>query len=702
MVNVGGHDDATVNNVLSGSASYVIQAGSVGPVTIKTVAAPPGIVPRQAPLPPDPFVDRDPEIALIEELARRPAAGRPVVAAVRGMQGVGKTAVLAVGAARLRERFPDGILHAALGPVRDRGDGALSDVVARLLRALGAADDWIPADFAGRVGLWRSMTADSRLLLLLDDVAYEAHVEALLPNSGNSMVLVAGNRTLEGLRTVGATDIHLSVLDQAHSVELLRRLCDDGRIADHPEQSRVLAELCGGLPLVLGAVGARLALHPVWPVSRLVDELSGGPDAFDGLAGRIQRVFDVVYDDLSETTARVYRMLGLLVGPHFTAEVIAAMADLTGQQARRVLTELVELNVLDELADDEFGLHPVIRLHALRRSQDEDSPEQRVEILRRALRWWLLGAVAADVAVTGWERLRVTDPRSTLGAGDVRMPSRPAGLDWLEREHDNLVGLLRAAVDLEWYADAGQLFEALFAYYDNRKPLAAWIMAGELAVTAAERSGDRAVEARARCQLAKGLRENERFAEAHAQLTRARELAREVDERLYASTLDFTGNVHYVQGEYPTALDYFRRALEINERLGRPRGTALQRWFCGRTLARLGRVDEALDVLTRAHAEMSAADGESMVPRIGLSLAEVLLGADRIDEARDAAGAALKSAKESRLTAIEADALEVLARIARRAGDVTAERSYLDRAEIVYGTMGSPRAARIHARRSGS
>jgi tetratricopeptide (TPR) repeat protein len=699
MAGRDGRGDA-VSNELSGSAGNVVQANNVGAIHFAG-PLPPAAVPRQAPPPPHGFVDRAAALSRLADLAERTGDGRPVVVALHGMPGVGKTALLRTAVARIGGLFPDGVLHADFGPLRHRGGAAVSDVAASMLRALGVADQWIPAEFAGRIDLFRSMTSDSRLLVVLDDVAQDAQVTALLPNSPRSMVLVAGNRTLEGLLVDGAVDIELRSLAPDDCVALLAQMCPDGRITAEPEHARALADLCDRLPLALRVVGARLASHPTWPVTRLLDELSDASGALDDLVTGgtqvVRAVFDLAYDDMPEATARVYRMLGLLVGSHFGIDVVAAMAELPVRTARRVLDELGRLNMLDERADGGFQLHRLVRLHALSRSQDEDAPDERVSALRRALRWWLSRAVAADVAATGWERLRTVDPHELLAGVDIDQ-SPAAALDWLELEHANLFGLLQAAVEHGWYEDASQLFEALYAYYDNRQPLAAWTEAGELAVASAQRSGNGAAEARARCQLAKALQKQDRFADAHAQLTIARTLAADLDERLFASTLDFTGNVHLNEGQFETALDYFQRALAINERLGRTRGTALQCWLSGRALAKLGRVDEALDTLTRARTLMESADAVSMVPRIVLTISDVLLDAGRIEQADTAADAALELATRAGLHAVAADALLVRARVAGSGGDVVAERDYLSQAEAAYAKMGSPRAARIQAR----
>jgi tetratricopeptide (TPR) repeat protein len=199
--------------------------------------------------------------------------------------------------------------------------------------------------------------------------------------------------------------------------------------------------------------------------------------------------------------------------------------------------------------------------------------------------------------------------------------------------------------------------------------------------------------------LAKALQKQDRFAEAHDHATIARNLVDGRDERVFASTLDFTGNVYLNEGAYETALGYFQRALEINERLERKRGMALQCWLSGRALAGMGRVDDALRMLGRARELMASADAASLVPRVVLTISDVLLDAGRTSEAVVAAADALALAEQSNLRAVVADALLVGARVARSVGDDVAEQDFLSRAEVAYATMGSPRAVRIHIQR---
>lgn len=686
-----------LRNDFSGSAAQVVQADHVGSVTF---AAPsiPSVVPAQVPAPPDGFVDRVEERKWLSDLASRalPSRSRPVVGVVGGMRGVGKTALLRMAAVELTDRFPDGSLHVVFGP-----DGqSPAAAAARLLVGLGVPESCVPSDFDRRVDLLRSLTAKSRTLMVFDDVTEAAQVIALLPNSGACLVLVAGNTALTELHEDGAELLTLVPLSVEYGVELLARICPDGRISEAPDDAAALVELCGALPLALRIAGAHLAVRRQWSVLRLVEELRAAARNASGngsgVLDRVYAVFDTVYRELPRHLRRLYRMLGVLVGVDFGAEVLAAMGDRPVAEVLDDLDELCLTGMVEQRPDGGYGLHRLVRGHALRMSQAEDSDASRVEMLRRAVDWWLLGATAADVAIAGWQRLRITDPRRFLGATPVEFSPR-AGLDWFEREHLNIVAAAEAAAGLGWHDQVWQLFEATFAYFDARRPLASWIRLGRLAIGAAELARNRAAEARCRCLLGKAYQESERYAEAQAQLDKARELAQDGDELVVASTFDFTGNLALRRGRADDALGWFRAALDINIRLGTGRGTAMQTLFVGRALAALGSTEEAIATFASARSLAEVADAQTLIPKILLDSAEAYLAAGQLDEAQRALADAHDLAARLGLTAVEAEVAKHRGTLAERRGDTGAADTYRRQAAAAYERMGSPRAARLLA-----
>lgn len=697
-------DDRTgpdsVRNTVSHLVGNLVQAGRIDSVTIQAPEPAPRPTPWQVPAPSAGLVDRAEPMAMVRGMAGRRDGPRPAVVTIHGLPGIGKTTLLRHAAASVREFFPDGALHADLGPSRYQGPNTVSDVLARMLAALGVPDRFVPTDLPRRVDMYRSLTVDLRLLVVLDDVADAAQVNQLLPNSATAMVLAASRRNLEELLLDGAIAVELRELEPADAVAVLADTCPDGRLDPDSPAAHELAALCGFLPLALRTAGARLAARRSLTVDRLVTELRDAAGALDGLSlgGNrvVEAVFDVVCHDIPERTGWVYRCLGMLTGSHVPDEAVAALCGLPLPATRRALDDLRRLSLIDELPDGTITMHRLVRLHALRWSERVDTDATRTGALRSALDWWLRGAVVADIDATGSRRLRVIDVAAILG--DDPPPAPPeGGLDWLERQHANLLGLLRAAADHEWQDDVWRLFETLFALYDRRKPLAAWLEAGGLAVTAATRSGNRAAEIRVRCLFALGLRESHRYAEAGEQLAIARELATALgDARLLASTMDFTGGLHMRLGEYQAALECFEYALAVNERLDLPRAVALQSRLAAGALGKLGRVEDALAMLDQACAGFASLPGEEgMLVRAMLTKAEVLFDAARYAEAVVVLEDVLTRARRDGLRPVVADALVLSARIAERFDNADAVRELRDQAIAEYATMGSPRAAQL-------
>lgn len=113
------------------------------------------------------------------------------LALVVGPAGVGKTALSVHWAHRARSRFPDGLLYVSLGAA-----GPL-DALVELLALLGETSP--PADLDRAASVYRSLLADRRVLLLLDDATSVAQVRPLLPGSPGCVVLVTSRAPLGGL-----------------------------------------------------------------------------------------------------------------------------------------------------------------------------------------------------------------------------------------------------------------------------------------------------------------------------------------------------------------------------------------------------------------------------------------------------------------------------------------------------------------------
>jgi DNA-binding SARP family transcriptional activator len=221
-------------------------AAPAAPLTAPTGAATaafqhPGIpVPRQLPAPPWSFTGRVRELdALDATLEERSGPGR--VLCISGLGGMGKTWLALHWAQQNLDRFPDGQLYADMRGFAPSGPPASPrTAIHAFLHALGAAPANVPAHLNARVGHYRSLLADRRMLIVLDNVRDAQQVVPLLPGSGACTVLITGRHRLTGLVTGhGARHLALDVLPEDDARLLLaRRLGGDRVDAERPRSHR--------------------------------------------------------------------------------------------------------------------------------------------------------------------------------------------------------------------------------------------------------------------------------------------------------------------------------------------------------------------------------------------------------------------------------------------------------------------------------
>ncbi len=222
---------------------------------------PPPLTPlHQIPPPPPDFTGREAEL---NDLLANFEAGA-AISGLRGLGGVGKTALALKLAERVQSRYPGAQF---LIELKGASDAPLSpaDALAHVIRAYHPTAK-LPEGEAELRALYLSVLHDQRALLLLDDARDAAQVTPLLPPSGCGVIVTSRQKfTLPGLR---AKDLDILPPDDAHT--LLLRIAD--RIGD---QAQTIADLCGYLPLALRLAGSALAervdLSPADYLRRLGD-----------------------------------------------------------------------------------------------------------------------------------------------------------------------------------------------------------------------------------------------------------------------------------------------------------------------------------------------------------------------------------------------------------------------------------------------
>jgi hypothetical protein len=258
---------------------------------------------------------------------------------ISGPVGVGKSELALHHAHNLAPDMVDGQLYAVLGPVPEGGYD-VTGLLGEFLAALGVPAEQIPAAADQRAGLYRSLLAQRRVLVLLENVHCERQVRPLLVDSETSSTIVVSRSSLLGLRDVHR--VRLEPLPRADSVALIARGLPERAQAD-PAGADRLAELCGDLPLALDIATRRLLARPEmslrWAVSRLdrpealLDWLSVGDLS-------MREVLNSAHVQLSDQASDLLDRLANLPQPELRGdESILAGAD-------QLIDELVEAGML--------------------------------------------------------------------------------------------------------------------------------------------------------------------------------------------------------------------------------------------------------------------------------------------------------------------------------------------------------------------
>jgi len=261
-----------------------------------------------------------------------------------GQVGAGKTS-LAVHAAHLvAARYPDGNLFVrSRTPQGGAKDGA--SVVRELLRAVGLAVA-VPDDPEAAVALWRSWTTDRKILLVLDDVPGEDYVDAVLPSSPESLVIITSRSRLSGLEA--DQWIELDDFSEWEASQLLARLIGEPRVEKDQSAVAKIIACCGGSPLAIRVAGGKLSALPHLSLADFAGRLSAGDPLSELVSGQasVEARYTQWYQGLPREAQAAARRLAELSPCSFTyAEACQALAR-DGHAPDRTFELLVELSVL--------------------------------------------------------------------------------------------------------------------------------------------------------------------------------------------------------------------------------------------------------------------------------------------------------------------------------------------------------------------
>ncbi|WP_235039330.1 AfsR/SARP family transcriptional regulator [Kibdelosporangium aridum] len=691
-------------------------------------------VPSQLPFDIADFTGRVTEVATLRKrLAEETAGSR--LCAIYGKPGAGKSTLAVHVAHRVREHFPDGQLYAALRGVR--ADPA--EVLAGFLRALGVADSAIPDEPDERAHLYRTMLADRRILVVLDDAVGERQVRPLLPGGHASAVLVTSRERLSALD--GAAQLGLHVLAEEEALQLLDKVVGDGRVANERDAAREIVRLCGRLPLALRIAGARLAARSRWRLSRMTDRLRKRHRVLQELAIgdlEVRGSLALSYDGLPGRERMALRRLGLLDVSSFGGWVLAPLLRCSAADAEEAVERLVDAQLLDVSTTDDSGslryqVHDLTRAFARERGEAEETVETIRTAVARAAECWIGLVVAAGHGM----------PRATFDV--VRAPILEQYLDehdlneivvdreaWFDAEENALVGLVERVSELDLTDVATRLAAALCSSrFAVRNLFGQWWRTHSAALTAVRRTGDRLSEARllaglgwlryeqdcfieateyydqalvayersgdrhgqaiTRLALSTVQREHGQLAAAQSSLDQVLTELRLLDDRpAIAQALHGIGRVLTEQGELDAALTACTQACAAYESFGDRSGWAIALRSVGIVHRAAGRLDDAARWCTRAVDVLRGLDDRLMSAYAVQALAKVRIRQGRGGELREDLLECMHTCNEMQDGFGQALMLRTIGELDLAVGRHADARHHLERAIQWWDVLGLP------------
>jgi hypothetical protein len=263
-------------------------------------------------------------------------------------------------------------------------------------------DAELPAGVDERAARWRSVLADRRVLLVLDDAASAAQVRPLLPGDGRSLVLVTSRVRLAALD--GVEGVSLGMLSEPEAVRLLGAVVGGSRVEWEPAAAAEVVELCGRLPAAVRIAAAWLRRRTAWSVGLLADWLGEEPGRLMALRAEdrsLETMFAGSYGRLPPDARRIFRLLGVASGRDLDLGVAAALAGTDPCAVEPVLEHLLDQHLLIQDVVGTYTLHPLLGAYACQLALAEEPLAERRAALSRLGR---LGRPRArgPLAAPGW------------------------------------------------------------------------------------------------------------------------------------------------------------------------------------------------------------------------------------------------------------------------------------------------------------
>jgi class 3 adenylate cyclase/DNA-binding SARP family transcriptional activator/tetratricopeptide (TPR) repeat protein len=698
------------------------------PAPAPAEAAAQHVVPRQLPAGAAFFAGREAELKQLDELLDQagPAGGQDrdspggavVISAVAGMAGVGKTALAVHWARRVAGRFPDGQLYVNLRGYDAEGAAVTpEEVTGWFLAALGVPAFQIPADAQARCGLYRSVLAGQRVLIVLDNARDAAQVRPLLPGSAGCLVVVTSRSSLAGLAAAeGARPLRLGPLASEEGVQLLAARLGPERVAAEPAAVTELTARCGHLPLALAVMAARAAADPGLPLGVLAGQLAVAADAeataAGGLAGAgagrlealetgdpatsLRQLLSWSYRQLSPPAAAMSVLLGVHCGPDITVPAAASLAGVSRAEAGRALAELAGASLAAEHRPGRYVLHDLVRGYAAGQARQILAQAGIRAAVERSLDHYLH---TAHIALSSGVQFPFAVAPPAPGVLPEQLTAVAELQDWARAEHQVMLQAIAQAAAAGFITHAWQIFHNHAWMVGGAGYWADIRATGQAVLDAAEAAGDQvalgwthAIIGRYGAFLGTGTQD---LARALGHFRQAGDLSGQAWAHLFASV------AYGVMGNWAEGVTQSEQALALFRQTGELGGQGWALAGLGEWHARLGNYEPA-----RGYAQQALEAGPATGDPTSLAIAWEALGLvhSGLGEPRQAIScyrqglAFIRELTHPMGRALLLSLLAGLGDACRAAGDPPAAIQAWQQALQVLDDLGWPDLLGIHAR----
>jgi DNA-binding SARP family transcriptional activator len=580
-------------------------------------------VPRQLPAAIRHFTGRRDELKALSSLLdeARQRGGTAVISAIGGTAGIGKTALAVHWAHQVADQFPDGQFYVNLRGFEPAGRPVEpAEVIRGLLAALGVPLSQTPATPDAYASLYRTLLADRRMLIVLDNARDADQVRPLLPGTARCFVVVTSRNQLTSLVAAeGAEPLTLGLLSDSEAQELLARRLGPQRMTAEAPVADELITICARLPLALSIAVGRAASQPMLTLADLVAELRDTRSRLDALnagdaAADVRTVFSSSYQNLSSAAARMFRLLGVHPGPDISAPAAASLAGIPPAQAHASMAELTRAHLLTEHFKGRYALHDLLRAYAAERARAHDSEAERHAALYRDLDHYLHTAHSAALLLDPTrDPLPLAAPRPGVRPDNIGADGQ--ALAWFEAEYPVLLAAAARAADAGFDTHAWQLPWTVADFFDRRGRWPDYAATLSAALAAAQRGADLDGQARTHASLSRAYGRLGSYSEAVTHAQEALGVYRRLGDRAGQARSHLSLSVlSDCLGRGDEALDHDQQALSLYQAAGHRAGQADALNAVGWDYAQSGDYERSLALCEQAlalHHELGNRRGEA-------------------------------------------------------------------------------------------